>query len=99
VHCRNADSLLNNLKVIVAAHGDRELNDRDRFELSTIASTLSWLASDKAIICDLSDIQFDIPQTDFAAAYSLLFSPGAMPYRQAMTTLHRALVEGVLMGR
>lgn len=90
---------INNLKVICGAYDTREPNDKDRFELSSIAATLDWLAKDETIARDFSDLKLALPQTAFNNAYPDVALPGALDYRTAMIMLHSAAVEIVLGGK
>jgi len=89
---------LNNLQVIVAAYAEREPNPRDRFELSSLASSLAWLNTDDWISRGFADISLVIPQTAFAANHPEIAKSGPMEYRDAIAMLRKALVEVVLEG-
>lgn len=91
-------SRINNLKVIVAAYDDREPNQKDRFELSSLSSTLSWLSTDEYCARDFVGIKLVLPNTAFNAAHPDICVPGEIDYRAAMTMLQSALIEIVLEG-
>lgn len=92
-------SRLNNLKVIVAAYEDREPSDKDRFELSSLASTLNWLSTDDYCARDFVGIKLVLPNTVFNAAHADICTPGEVDYRAVMTMLQSALIEIVLEGK
>ncbi len=92
-------ALINNLKVIVAAHADRPPNDKDRFEISSLISTLDWLSTDDYCAKDFKDIKLTLPETAFNAASPDVATPGAIDYRAAMTMLRSAAIEIVLEGK
>ncbi len=89
---------INNLKVIVAAHADREPNDKDRFEVSSLTSTLDWLSMDEYCLKDFKDIKLNLPETAFNAAFPDVAVPGEIDYRAAMVMLKSAAIEVVLGG-
>jgi len=92
-------SRINNLRVIIAAYDDREPNDKDRFEISSLVSTLDWLSKDDYCARDFSGIKLKLPETAFNAAYPDIAVPGEIDYRAAMTLLRSAAVEIVLEGK
>lgn len=92
-------SRINNLKVIVAAYEDRTPNEKDRFEMSSLASTLDWLSHDKDCVKDFTGIKLKLPETAFNAAYPDVAVPGEIDYLALMTMLRSATIEIVLEGK
>lgn len=92
-------SRINNLKVICAAYEDREPNEKDRFELSSLARTLDWLGKDDYAARDFTGINLRLPATAFNTAHPDIAMPGEIDYRAAMIMLQAALEEIVLEGK
>ena len=90
---------LNNLNVIVSAYETRDPSDKDRFELSSLASSLDWLGKDDAIARDFAGITLRLPDTAFSDAHAVIGRAGDIDYRSAINMLHRAVVEIVLEGK
>ncbi len=92
-------SRINNLKTIVAAFDEREPNDKDRFELSSLASTLDWLSKDKDVARDFAGLKLVLPPTEFNASYPEVGIPGEIDSVAALIMLRSALIEIVLEGK
>jgi hypothetical protein len=92
-------SRINNLKVIVGACADREPNDKDRFEMSSLATTLTWLSEDDYCAKDFKGIKLVLPDTAFNAAHPDIAIPGEIDFPAAMVMLHSAAIEIVLEGK
>ena len=92
-------SRVNNLKIIVAAYEERTPNEKDRFEISSLVSTLGWLGHDKDCMKDFTGIKLKLPETAFNAAYPDVAVPGEIEYLALMTMLRSAAIEIVLEGR
>ncbi len=84
-------SRINNLNTIVAAYETREPNQKDRFEVSSLASTLAWLQSDKDVIRDFAEIKIRLPETDFEKAHPVIGRVGEIGALDALHMLHRVL--------
>lgn len=89
---------INNLKVIVGAFEDREPNPKDRFELSSLASSLEWLRTDAWITKDFAGVNLPLPLTAFATNHPGIAMSGEITYQEAITMLNRSVREVVLEG-
>lgn len=88
---------LNNLKIMVAAFEDREPNDKDRFELSSLANTLAWLSKDDYVQKDFRGTVLSLADTSFAAAHPEIVPAGDTNYATVFEQLQRAVIE-ILLG-
>ncbi|MFT4077510.1 MAG: hypothetical protein QM647_18430 [Asticcacaulis sp.] len=92
-------SRINNLDKLVEAFETREPNDKDRFEFTSLLSTLEWLSTDTYCTKDFIGIKLVLPDTAFNARYPNIATPGEIEYPVVMTMLRSVALEIVLEGK